>query len=87
MQLRLHLSYAKSRMALLELVAEIRREAEALDHATPQQFLVTLASAALLVDAARFTSVRPNARNRPRGGRYRSTKRCDLTLIQWRLKY
>jgi hypothetical protein len=54
-QLRhLQLSYWKARGALFELVQEIRQDAERLDRATPQQFLIGLAAAALLVDAARF---------------------------------
>lgn len=55
MQVRqLQLSYSKARIALLELIAEIRHDARDIDRATPQQFLVALAAAALLVDAARF---------------------------------
>ena len=51
---QLQRSYWKTRNALLELVYEIWREVERVDRATPQQFLVALAAAALLVDAARF---------------------------------
>ena len=51
---QLQLSYWKTRSALLELIAEIRTDAQRLDRATPQQFLVGLAAAALLVDAARW---------------------------------
>jgi len=51
---QLQRSYWKTRNALLELVYEIRREVERLDRATPQQFLVALAAASLLVDGARF---------------------------------
>jgi Permuted papain-like amidase enzyme, YaeF/YiiX, C92 family len=55
LQLRhLQLSYWKTRNALLELVYEIWQDAERIDKATPQQFLIALAAAALLVDAARF---------------------------------
>jgi hypothetical protein len=50
----LQLSYWKARNALYELVFDIWRDIERLERATPQQFLVALASAALLVDAARF---------------------------------
>ena len=50
----LQLSYWKTRNALFELVYDIWRDVERLDRATPQQFLVALAAAALLVDAARF---------------------------------
>lgn len=50
----LQLSYWKARLALYELVDETRREVTQLDQATPQKFLVCLAAAALLVDAARF---------------------------------
>jgi hypothetical protein len=48
------LAYWKARNALYELVYDIWRDIERLDQATPQQFLVALAAAALLVDAARF---------------------------------
>jgi hypothetical protein len=51
---QLQLSYWKTRNALFELVYDIWRDVERLDRATPQQFLVALAAAALLVDAARF---------------------------------
>lgn len=51
---QLQLSYWKTRSALLELVYDVWRDIERLDRATPQQFLVALAAAALLVDAARF---------------------------------
>jgi hypothetical protein len=55
MQVRqLQLSYWKTRNALFELVWDIWRSIERIDRATPQEFLVTLAAAALLVDAARF---------------------------------
>jgi hypothetical protein len=51
---QLQLSYWKARNALYELVWEIWRDIERIDRATPQQFLVALAAASLLVDAARF---------------------------------
>lgn len=51
---QLQLSYWKARSALFELVWDIWRDVERIDRATPQQFLVALAAAALLVDAARF---------------------------------
>jgi len=51
---QLQLSYWKTRNALFELVWDIWRDIERIDRATPQQFLVALAAAALLVDAARF---------------------------------
>jgi hypothetical protein len=51
---QLQLSYWKTRTALLELVGELRSETPRLEDATPQQFLVGLAAAALLVDAARW---------------------------------
>jgi Permuted papain-like amidase enzyme, YaeF/YiiX, C92 family len=51
---QLQLSYWKTRNALFELVDDVRRDVECIDRATPQQFLVALAAAALLVDAARF---------------------------------
>jgi hypothetical protein len=51
---QLQLSYWTARNALFELVTEIRRDPERIDRATPAQFLVALAAAALLVDAARF---------------------------------
>ena len=51
---QLQLSYWKSRNALLELIWEVWRDIERIDRATPQQFLVALASAAVLVDSARF---------------------------------
>jgi hypothetical protein len=51
---QLQRSYWKTRNALLELVYEIWREIERLDRATPQQYLVALAAASLLVDSARF---------------------------------
>ena len=50
----LQLSYWKTRNALFELVYDIWREVERIDRATPQQFLICLSAAALLVDAARF---------------------------------
>ena len=50
----LQLSYWKVRSALFELIFDIWREVERIDRATPPQFLVCLAAAALLVDAARF---------------------------------
>jgi hypothetical protein len=54
-QLRqIHLSYWKARNALYELVLEVWRGIDRIDRATPQQFLVALAAASLLVDAARF---------------------------------
>jgi hypothetical protein len=51
---QLQLSYWKARLALLELINELRADARALDRATPLQFLIGLAAAALLVDAARW---------------------------------
>ncbi|MBA3481548.1 MAG: hypothetical protein H0T51_07015 [Pirellulales bacterium] len=51
---QLQLSYWKTRSALLELVSDLRTDTPRLDQATPQQFLVGLAAAALLVDAARW---------------------------------
>ncbi|HEX6961815.1 MAG TPA: YiiX/YebB-like N1pC/P60 family cysteine hydrolase [Lacipirellula sp.] len=51
---QLQLSYWKTRLALLELVNDLRAEADRLEHATPQQFLIGLAAASLLVDAARW---------------------------------
>jgi hypothetical protein len=51
---QLQFSYWKTRNALYELVYDIWRDIERLDRATPQQFLVALAAASLLVDAARF---------------------------------
>jgi hypothetical protein len=51
---QLQLSYWKARNALHELVWEVWRDIERIDRATPQQFLVALAAASLLVDAARF---------------------------------
>jgi hypothetical protein len=51
---QLQLSYWKTRTALLELVNDLRTETPRLDQATPPQFLVGLAAAALLVDAARW---------------------------------
>jgi hypothetical protein len=51
---QLQLSYWKTRLALLELINELRADAQRLDTATPQQFLVGLAAASLLVDAARW---------------------------------
>jgi hypothetical protein len=51
---QLQLSYWKSRVALLELVSEIRAQAHRPENATPQEFLVALAAAALLVDSARY---------------------------------
>ena len=51
---QLQFSYWKTRNALYELVYDIWRNIERLDRATPQQFLVALAAASLLVDAARF---------------------------------
>jgi hypothetical protein len=51
---QLQLSYWKTRNALFELVWDIWRSIERIDRATPQQFLIALAAAALLVDAARF---------------------------------
>jgi len=50
----LQLSYWKARSALFELLNDIWREVERMDRATPTQFLICLASSALLVDAARF---------------------------------
>ena len=50
----LQLSYWKVRNALFELVDEIWQDTEQIERATPQQFLVALAAAAILVDAARF---------------------------------
>ena len=61
LQLRqLQLSYWQSRNALFELVNELRRQPatagarDRFDEASPGEFLVALAAAALLVDAARF---------------------------------
>jgi permuted papain-like amidase YaeF/Yiix C92 family enzyme len=51
---QLQFSYWKTRNALYELVYDIWRDIERLDRATPQQFVVALAAASLLVDAARF---------------------------------
>lgn len=51
---QLQLSYWKTRNALLELVYDIWGDVERFERATPQQFLVALAAASLLVDAARF---------------------------------
>ena len=51
---QLQLSYWKSRCALFELVTDIWRDIQRIDRATPQQFLVALAAATVLVDAARF---------------------------------
>src|SRR5690349_5830731 len=51
---QLQLSYWKTRGALHELILEIWQDAGQFDRATPEQFLVGLAAAALLVDAARF---------------------------------
>jgi Permuted papain-like amidase enzyme, YaeF/YiiX, C92 family len=51
---QLQLSYWKARNALFELVFDIWRDIQRIDRATPQQFLVALAAAAVLVDAARF---------------------------------
>ena len=51
---QLQLSYWKSRVALLELVSEIRAQAERPENAAPAEFLVALAAAALLVDSARY---------------------------------
>jgi hypothetical protein len=54
-QLRqLQFSYWKIRNALFEMVYEIRRDAQQIERATPQEFLVAFAAATLLVDAARF---------------------------------
>jgi hypothetical protein len=50
----LQFSYWKTRNALFGLIHDIWRDIERLDRATPQQFLVALSAAALLVDAARF---------------------------------
>lgn len=55
LQLRhIQLSYWKVRCALFELIYDIWREVERINRAKPQQFLVCLAAAAELVDAARF---------------------------------
>lgn len=51
---QLQVSYWQARNALLELVTELRRESERLEDTSPEAFLVALAAAALLVDAARF---------------------------------
>jgi hypothetical protein len=51
---QLQFSYWKIRNALYELVYDVWRDTERLDRATPQQFIVALAAASLLVDAARF---------------------------------
>jgi hypothetical protein len=58
LQLRqLQLSYWQARNALLELVTELRRDSDRLENTSPEAFLVALAAAALLVDAARFLRV------------------------------
>ena len=51
---QLQVSYWQSRSALFELVNELRRDVDRFEKATPEAFLVALAAAALLVDAARF---------------------------------
>jgi Permuted papain-like amidase enzyme, YaeF/YiiX, C92 family len=51
---QLQFSYWKTRNALYELVYDIWRDIERLERATPEQFLIALAAASLLVDAARF---------------------------------
>jgi hypothetical protein len=51
---QLQFSYWKTRNALFELIWDTWRGAERLDRATPQEFLLAFAAAALLVDAARF---------------------------------
>ena len=51
---QLQLAYWKTRLALLELINELRAGGQRPDQATPEQFLVGLAAAALLVDAARW---------------------------------
>jgi hypothetical protein len=51
---QLQVSYWQARNALLELISEIRRETGRPEAATAEQFLVALAAAAILVDAARF---------------------------------
>jgi hypothetical protein len=51
---QLQLSYWKARNALYELVWDVWRDIERIDRATPQQFLVAFAAAAVLVDAAQF---------------------------------
>jgi hypothetical protein len=50
----LQVSYFMVRSALFELLFDIWPRAERIDLATPEQFLIALAAAALLVDAARF---------------------------------
>jgi hypothetical protein len=60
---QLQLSYWNARNALYELLYEIWRDTERIERATAQEFLIALAAAALLVDAARFlreTFHRPN---------------------------
>jgi hypothetical protein len=54
---QLQVSYWQTRNALLELVNELRRDVDRFDTASPEQFLIALAAAALLVDAARFLRV------------------------------
>lgn len=51
---QLQLSYWKSRVALLELIGEIRGRVQRPEAATPEEFLIALAAAALLVDSARY---------------------------------
>jgi hypothetical protein len=51
---QLQLGYWKSRLALLEIVDEIRAATPRPELARPEQFLVALAAAAVLVDAARW---------------------------------
>ncbi|BBO30468.1 YiiX/YebB-like N1pC/P60 family cysteine hydrolase [Lacipirellula parvula] len=51
---QLQLSYWKSRVALLELIDEIRGRVHRPEAATPEEFLIALAAAALLVDSARY---------------------------------
>jgi hypothetical protein len=51
---QLQLSYWKTRLALLELISELRADVQRLATATPQQFVIGLAAASLLVDAARW---------------------------------
>jgi hypothetical protein len=51
---QLQVSYWKARCALFELVWDVWRSVERIDRATPEQFLIALSAAAVLVDAARF---------------------------------
>jgi hypothetical protein len=51
---QLQVSYWKARCALFELVWDVWQNVKRIDRATPEQFLIALAAAAVLVDAARF---------------------------------